>query len=256
MSDELAAFYDRLSDDYHRIYSDWSASVQRQGEILDRIIATELGPGPKDVLDGTCGIGTQAIGLAARGHRVHATDISPAAVRRAESEAAAAGVSLTTGVADLRALAAAVPGTFDVVLSCDNALAHLLTPDDLALAVGQMDAKIRPGGLFLASIREYDRLRLERPRTEGPRVIDDAEGRRIVFQVWDWSEDGECVRVSLFTIRQQDDGWRTDHHVTDLRAIHRRELAGALASSGLVDVRWLSPEETGYHQPIVIAQAL
>jgi SAM-dependent methyltransferase len=255
MSDELSAFYDRLASDYHRIYSDWNASIDRQAEVLDRIVEAELGPGPKAILDATCGIGTQAIGLAARGHRVHATDLSPDAVRRAEREATAAGVSLTTGVADLRELAATVPGTFDVVLACDNALAHLPTRDDLALAVAQMAAKLRSGGLFLASIRDYDRLREERPQSEGPRVVDDAEGRRIVLQIWDWADDGERLQVSLFFIRQQGDDWRTEVHVTDLRALRRRELDAALAGAGLDDVRWLWPADTGYHQPVVIARA-
>ncbi len=62
----------------------------------------------------------QAIGLARLGHRVHATDLSPAAVARAEQEAGAAGVSLSLGVADMRTLSEQVPGTFDVVLACDK----------------------------------------------------------------------------------------------------------------------------------------
>ena len=42
----------------------------------DVMIRRHLGPGPKVVLDCACGIGTQAIGLAACGHRVVATDLS------------------------------------------------------------------------------------------------------------------------------------------------------------------------------------
>ena len=38
------------------------ASVRRQGEILDRLIAGRMGPPPHTVLDCACGIGTQAIG--------------------------------------------------------------------------------------------------------------------------------------------------------------------------------------------------
>ena len=64
--------------------------------------------------------------MALRGYQVHGTDISPAAVERAQREAARLGATLTTAVADLRALDA-VPGTYAVVLSCDNALPHLLT---------------------------------------------------------------------------------------------------------------------------------
>ncbi|HSD81583.1 MAG TPA: methyltransferase domain-containing protein [Solirubrobacteraceae bacterium] len=43
------------------------------------------------MLDASCGIGTQAIGLARAGFTVTATDISPVSVERCAREAAAAG---------------------------------------------------------------------------------------------------------------------------------------------------------------------
>ena len=35
-------FYDRLSSDYHLIFGDWKKSVIRQGEVLDKIIRTQI----------------------------------------------------------------------------------------------------------------------------------------------------------------------------------------------------------------------
>ena len=133
MTGSTRDFYQQLAGDYHLIFADWEASIVRQGAVLDGLIRAFL-PGPSlDLLDCSCGIGTQALGLAARGYRVHATDLSETAVRRAAAEAAA-GLPLTTGVADFRALAGQVAGTFDVVLTCDNSPPHLLTDDDLHLA--------------------------------------------------------------------------------------------------------------------------
>src|SRR5262249_28346829 len=156
-------FYDNLADNYHLIFADWKASVERQGEILDRIIRARSDV-VGSLLDCSCGIGTQAIGLAVRGYRVHATDLSPAAVERAQREAERFGVSITFGVADFRTLARQVDGVFGVVLSCDNALPHLLTDTDLELATQNIRAKLNPGGLLLASIRDYDELLTTRPR--------------------------------------------------------------------------------------------
>lgn len=93
MDDTVRAFYDQFASSYHLIFADWQASVARQASILDRLIQHELGPGPHTILDCACVIGTQAVGLARLGHRVHATDLSPAAVARAAHEAASAGVS-------------------------------------------------------------------------------------------------------------------------------------------------------------------
>jgi 2-polyprenyl-3-methyl-5-hydroxy-6-metoxy-1,4-benzoquinol methylase len=121
MDDPVARFYDDLAGDYHLFFDDWRTSVLWQGEVLDKVIQGQLGRGGLSVLDCACGIGTQAIGLAGRGYRVHTTDISPTAVERAGKESVSFGVPLTTATADLRTLASQVPGAFDVVLACDNA---------------------------------------------------------------------------------------------------------------------------------------
>jgi SAM-dependent methyltransferase len=247
-------FYDQLASDYHLIFADWHASMRRQAAALDQLIRAALGDGPLTILDASCGIGTQAIGLAERGYRVHATDVSSAAVERASVEAAARGVALSVGVADLRTLDRQVDGQFDVVLSCDNSLPHLLSDADLRQAARGLWTKLRPGGLLLASIRDYDRILRERPGAELPRVFDDATGRRIVFQVWDWEADGETYQLHLFLLRETAGGWSTKHHATRYRALRRAGLGALLREAGLARVRWHQPEASGYYQPIVTAR--
>jgi SAM-dependent methyltransferase len=256
MSDSGLRFYEQLAGDYHLIFGDWKSSVLRQGEILDTLIRAHIRTGSLSVLDCSCGIGTQAIGLALRGYRVHATDLSPAEVERAEREAKSFGVSLTFGVADFRTLASQVPGSFDVVLSCDNALPHLLSGEDLRLAAANMAAKLREKGPLLVSIRDYDQLAQEKPLAEMPRVYDDPEGRRIIFQVWDWSADGRTYTVHLFIVREAGGDWKTSHYMTAYRALQRDELTAILQSTGFSNIRWHMPEESGYYQPIVIARKM
>ena len=132
--------------------------MRAQGEVLDALVRGELGDAPHRVLDCSCGIGTQAIGLALQGHDVLATDLSPASVERARSEAAAMGAQLATGVADFTRLPEQVEGTFGCVLSCDNSVAHLHGDDDLARFASGVAAKLRPGGLALVSLRDYATL--------------------------------------------------------------------------------------------------
>ncbi len=188
---DAQAFYDDLAPDYDVLHADWPASVRAQGEVLDALVRGELGDAPHRVLDCSCGIGTQAIGLALRGHDVLATDLSPASVARARSEAAAMGAQLATGVADFTRLAEQVEGTFDCVLSCDNAVAHLHGDDDLARFAEGVAAKLRPGGLALVSLRDYAALLAERvsghPVRVGPGTIS--------FQVWEWDDDGRALRA-------------------------------------------------------------
>ncbi|MFD8649883.1 hypothetical protein ACFV1D_18680, partial [Streptomyces mirabilis] len=63
-------FYDELAHDYHLMFRDWDASMAYQAEVLGGLVRESLGAGPHTVLDCSCGIGTQAIGLALAGHQV------------------------------------------------------------------------------------------------------------------------------------------------------------------------------------------
>jgi glycine/sarcosine N-methyltransferase len=150
-----ATFYDDLADDYHLIFADWDASIGRQALFIKRLL-DEHGVGTGRVLDASCGIGTQAIGLAQAGFDVMATDISEASVARCAREASQRGLRVRTAVADLRSLDRDVAERFDAVVSFDNALPHLLADEDLAAAAGAVRSVLRPGGVLCASIRDYD----------------------------------------------------------------------------------------------------
>jgi glycine/sarcosine N-methyltransferase len=254
MPEAPVAFYDDLASDYHLIFADWDRGVAWQADVLNRLIVAELGAEPVSVLDCACGIGTQAIGLALRGHRVHATDISPALVERARREAERLGAPLTCDVADLRSLALQVDGLFDVVLAFDNALPHLLSASEVERAVENMASRVRPDGLLMASIRDYDRILAEPPPGEVPRVLgDETTGQRIVFQLWDWLPDGLIYDLRLFILRHEAGAWQTREFTTRYRALRRDELTEALIGAGLTRIRWLMPHESGYYQPVVLS---
>lgn len=254
MTDSVLQFYQRLASQYHLIFADWAKSIERQGNALDRLLRTQFEEPPLRVLDCSCGIGTQALGLAERGYAVHATDLSPAAVERAAQEAAKMGIPLTVGVADFRSLEQQVEGTFDVVLSCDNSLPHLITDADLLLAAKNMRAKLNKPGLLVISIRDYDDLTLDKPDAITPHVYHDPDGRRIVFQVWEWSEDGHTYTTTLFIVKESGGGWQTTAYETTYRALLRDDLNAILQEAGFTDIRWHMPQDTGYYQPIVTAR--
>ncbi|MEM7168986.1 MAG: class I SAM-dependent methyltransferase [Pseudomonadota bacterium] len=252
---DVAQFYDDLSAYYHLLFDDWGMTVQRQGKLITALLSEELGPGPKKILDGACGIGTQALGLAGQGHDVRASDLSPVAVARAKREAEASELPIKFSVADLRALSGYYSGPFDVVCAFDNALPHL-EREDLPLALAEMASLLAPGGLLIASLRDYDALKESRPRAEVARVLDGPEGRRVVFQTWDWRHDGQGYRVNQYILQHQPDSLVADTMIfsTDYWCVTRKELAAALRAADLEQVHWVEPAESGYYQPIVVAR--
>lgn len=256
MSKTVTNFYDRLSLLYHHNMGwDWDSAVREEGAQLDRFLADGMArPSPYSVLDCSCGIGTQAIGLALKGHHVHATDLSPVSVDCAREEAANLGVDMTFGVADFRNLGISVSDTFDIVLSCDNSIAHCLTNNDLSAALASMKSRLNPGGLLLLSVRDYDALVVDQPRFNNQHVQDRPDGRRIVFQLWDWDDDGRRYRIHQFLIRELDGRYEINHFETKLRALLRDEVMAAVRAAGYQEIRWHVPEESGYYQPIVTAR--
>jgi len=239
-----AQFYDDLASDYHLMFLDWDASMNRQGDWLDRFITAEW-PGAKRILDAACGIGTQALPLAALGYEMTASDLSSLAVARAEREAAARELTLTTTVADLRALSQ-THGVFDVVIACDNAFPHLLSDEEIARGLAECHACVRPGGGFLLSMRDYDTPAVgSEIRGYGVRPLPD--GRAILFQVWDW--EGPHYDLSLFVVKERPaKAIETHVHRSRYYAIAPARVLELMRTAGFDNVRRVD----GFVQPVLV----
>ena len=244
-------FYDSLAPEYDKLFLDWKAATQEQALILDRIFRDNGFDTAAAVLDCACGIGTQSIGLAALGYHMTASDISDAELAEGAKRAEENNVSIRFEHADFCALSETFPETFDVIICMDNALPHMLSHDALAAAMASITGRMKAGGLFVASIRDYDALLTDKPPYSPPYIHKTAHGRRVSFQVWTWEadcyeltqyiiDDGEALGASKFTCRY--------------RATSRKEITDLLLSCGCGEVKWLFPEETGFYQPIVVAR--
>src|SRR5215813_12412492 len=195
---DTAESYDALANQYHLIFEDWEASIDRQGAVLSSIFKQDCRlPSTARILDCACGIGTQALGLAKLGFRVHGCDFSSKAVERARLEASQRSLDLQFSVANMLELRYLGNSHFDAVICMDNSLPHLESTEQLIQAAEQIRARLKPGGFFIASIRDYDRLIQERPVVDGPFFYSDGRHRRIVFQVWDWL-DGKRYAFHLY----------------------------------------------------------
>jgi glycine/sarcosine N-methyltransferase len=252
VAEDAVPCYDDLAEYYHLIFEDWDRSIKRQAGVIRSLLEARLGPAPLRVFDCTCGIGTQTIGLARLGHTVVASDVSKAAVARAEREVRCRGLTVRFHVSDVRDLPSVPESEFDAVLAIDNSLPHLLSDIELVKALRSIHAKLRAEGVFIASIRDYDSLLQSRPVIQGPAFYMDEGRRRIVHQVWDWQ--GNEYVMHMYLTWQDGSSWETKHFAATYRALKRSELTRCLEAAEFSRIEWLMPEATGFYQPMVIAK--
>ena len=249
--DIIQTFYDNMAVEYDKLFFDWQATIQEQAEILNKLFSDNGFDRTARILDCACGIGTQAIGLAALGYSVTASDISDGELAEAAGRAKQNSVNIRFVHADFCALSDTFSEQFDIVIAMDNALPHMLTVEAMQSAIRSITAQIRPGGIFAASIRDYDSILTETPPYSPPYIHRTDKGQRVSFQTWVWN--GDNYQLTQYII-DDEDNLQISKYVCEYRAVRREELTNLLFSSGCREVVWKFPEETGFYQPIVIAK--
>lgn len=247
----VQTFYDNMASRYDKLFADWQATTQEQGLLLDKLFTAHGYDKTATVLDCACGIGTQAIGLAALGYSVTGSDISTGELEEAKKRAAENYVNLLLAQADFRTLSESFSEPFDIIICMDNALPHMLTKEDLAKAVGSIVDQLAPDGMFVASIRDYDALLKRKPPYSPPYIHKTGRGQKVSFQTWEWEED----RYTLIQyIIEDEEALQVSKFTCQYRATRREALTELLLAKGCREVTWKFPEETGFYQPIVIAK--
>ena len=248
----VKTFYDELAADYHLNFGNWDEAIANQAKILNKIIKEHTNGSAQTLLDCSCGIGTQAIGLAQTGYTVTASDLSPLAIKRAEEEALKRNVNIHFKVADFLRLESEVEGIFDVVISCDNSLPHLLSDAELQLATKNILSKIRPGGLFIGSTRDYDEILKNKPISIYPTLSDNNGVKTFTFQTWEWLENN-IYTLNHYVVKGSPDNFTTSLRKAQYRAYQRNEIDTIFKNAGFTGIKWLMPAESKYYQPIMVA---
>ena len=248
--DITQTFYNNLAPHYDKLFSDWNAESREQADILKQIFENHGFDTTANILDCACGIGTQSIGLSRLGYRVTASDISDAEIAEANRRAADMNLKIRFKNADFRHLSEVFTETFDIVIAMDNALPHMLSSTELETAIKSIVNRIKPNGIFVGSIRDYDTILENKPSYSPPYIHKTENGQRISFQTWDWNDD-----IYKFTqyIIVDNESVSVNKFNCEYRATRREEMTNIFLSCGCQNVTWLFPNETKFYQPIVVA---
>ena len=244
-------FYDNMASQYDKLFLDWQAATKEQAVILNKIFQDNGFDDTARILDCACGIGTQVIGLAALGYQVTASDISDGELVEAKERAVKNNVHIRFEHADFCALSKTFQEKFDIVIAMDNAWPHMLSASALENAIASITNQIAFGGMFVASIRDYDALLMEKPPYSPPYIHKNDKGQKVSFQTWEWKDD--CYKLIQYII-DDEETLQIGKFECEYRATLREEMTNLLLSHGCREVVWLFPEETGFYQPIVVAK--
>jgi SAM-dependent methyltransferase len=247
MMNNTNEFYAGLTPLYHLIYPDWSQSLKRQGDMLDSVIR-EMWGAVSGVLDVSCGIGTQALGLAGLGYDVTASDLSPEEINRAKREAAKRELSVAFSVVDMRRAFDHHQQQFDVVISCDNSVPHLLSNEDILAAMQQFYKCTRPGGGCIITARDYEKEDLSRQQVKPYGIREENGIRWLLWQVWD--PHPPTYDVTMYFVEDRGESMCRTHALrSTYYAIGIPSLMAIMQQAGFDDVRRLDDR---FFQPMII----
>ena len=241
-------FYDELSPFYHLIFQDWEVSIERQANILDGIIKSEWGHNVSTIVDVSCGIGTQAIGLARLGYDVDASDLSPKEIERAKEEAKKRGLDINYSVSDMRNSFVHHSKEFDVLISCDNSVPHLLSDLDILNAFKEFYRCIKPGGGCLITLRDYENEERDGIQVKPYGVRVDQGIKYIIFQTWEFHDD--IYDLSMYFIR--DDGARqaeTKIFRSQYYVVTVSKIVELMREAGFKGAKQI---ESDFYQPVIV----
>lgn len=240
--------YDKLAPYYHLMYHDWDSSIIQEGKTLAALLPPPESIG--SILDCSCGIGTQLIGLKKIGYAIEGSDISAQEVLKAREAAIRFGLNIDIRVDDMRTLSTAPDNQYGAVLTIANSLPHLLSEEDILRALKSMKDKLKIGGILLLSVRDYRSILKLRTTSTTPLFINDKYGKRIIHQIWEW-KDARIHTVHLYITQEVNDEWKVYHFTFTYRAILPGEIKALMEKAGLKRVTIIPPSKTGFCQPIL-----
>ena len=243
-------YYDILAPYYKYMHDDWEESVPRQAAMLDSVIKEFFG-GKKKLLDVSCGIGTQALGLAALGYQVSASDLSESELVIAKAEAVKRKLAINFSQGDMREASKGRAESFDIVLSADNSIPHILTDGELLKAFAEFHKLLNTGGGCVLTVRDYVNFNPDNQKMRlVPRTAHEFPGGKLIlFDRWDFF--GDYYDMNTYIVK--DTGGNSVETLI-MRAryycITTGRLEQLLRRSGFTEVRTLKDR---FVQPVIIA---
>ena len=239
-------FYEQLLSDYDQMI-DWESRLKRETPFFEKIIADY---DVKTILDAGCGTGRHCFHFRTLGVKtIVGTDSSRKIIELAQHRAEALGSDIRFIQASFTELAERVTGSYHLVCCLGNAISHLLTYDDLELALSNFRRLITTRGIVLIHCLNWERRLTQQERFFPPKSHPTPEGDKIFFRFFDFHE--ELVSMNLVIFQKEPlpaNRWTNRISSTTLRPWRREILRMALKDAGLTpECEFGGTDSSPYH---------
>jgi len=236
MENNTNDFYDAIAEYYPLFYKDWDVQLEREGLSLRSIFRMK---GVERVLVTACGVGTQAIPLAKLGYEVIATDPSIGMLKKAQHTADEHDVyhQIKFERASFEELPDVVHPPFDAVVCKGNSLPHLLTDEAIETALLIFYELLRPGGVLVIGMRDFEPFMEHRPRFLPGFDHEDEQGHEfITFEIWEWEEGPPVIATqNLYIVKGKAPKLETIKRTVRFRPLSVDEVKVVLLELGYED---------------------
>lgn len=256
-TDDVARHYSDISESYEAWYSaSWPEPVFQQGLALHKMLEKSGFSGPQRILDLTCGIGTQSIGLARYGHHVTGIDLSHGQLERAKKEALV--LSPDNEILWIEGNSTHpmdhVKGPFDIILSCGNSLPLLGTIDNVISCMKESLSLLKEGGLLMISMRDHTSLKSAQPYLVESGPLETETQKGIWIETAEWLDDGERYISHIIFAWTEPKHRHVHYPFPPLVAFGKQQFLKLLQECGFSQANFYEPHENLFAYPLFTAR--
>jgi glycine/sarcosine N-methyltransferase len=223
----IAEFYDALAPDYDRM-TGFEARFAREMPFFRSIVKKF---GIRTALDAGCGSGFHSFLLAQLGVAVIAADASAEMLRRFRKHARDFRVQIPSVQSTFQELKKSISKQHDALFCLGNSLAHILRSDELVAALRSFAGVLRPGGILVIQLLNYERILERRERIQS---VKDSSGKTFV-RFYDFDHKG--IKFNIATLERSRGRVEQRLQSVRLRPWLHDEILSALARTGFIQAR-------------------
>ena len=231
-----ASHYDKEAEHYDSFNEDRSAQMN---QLIENVLREH---GVHSVLDLTCGTGSQVFYLAKSGFEITGIDISDKMLSIACLKAQQKGLDIDFKKGDMRT---SQLGQFDAVLTIFNSIGHL-TKADFEIALKNIHANLKPGGLYLFDIFNLNYLlykdNITKLTIDWQKVTGDVTAREIQYSTI--STEGVLTSYDIYHENQGNEAPKIRTACQTLQVYNADQLQALLEKHGFKVIQQIAADGT------------